>query len=280
MNSTRHPPSLTLPFVQVDAFAEHAFEGNPAAVVRLESWLPDEVLAAIAAENNLSETAFVVGGGGAAVLRWFTPAVEVDLCGHATLAAGAVLLEEDGGDLVRFSSRSGELTVARVGDRLEMELPAVPPMDGELPPAIVHALGTPPVEGCPIRALHHADYWLARFTTAAEVRELTPDIGALRALRSNVICTAPGEGDLDFVSRFFAPGSGVDEDPVTGSAHCSLAPYWVERLGRNPLRARQIGPRGGGLECEVRGARVALRGQCVTVIRGSMFVPREPAGQA
>jgi len=276
----------TLPFLQIDAFADRLYEGNPAAVVFHRDPLPDDVMLAIAAENNLSETAFVQLGGGSPVLplRWFTPATEVTLCGHATLAAGAAVLDRwriaMGGphaagdpDVARFSTLSGELVVRRDGDRLAMDLPLVPPGDAPLPAEIIEALGVPVVDGCSIRALHHADYWLARVADEATVRAAKPDIRRLGALRSNVIVTAEGDGDLDFVSRFFAPGSGVDEDPVTGSAHCTLAPYWAARLGKNPLDAAQIGPRGGSLQVEVSGDRVILRGRALTVITGEIAVP-------
>lgn len=276
----------TLPFLQIDAFADRLYTGNPAAVVFHRDALPDDVMLAIAAENNLSETAFVQLGGDSGVLplRWFTPATEVTLCGHATLAAGAAVLDrwriamggpaaEGDPDVARFSTLSGELVVRRDGDGLAMDLPLVPPGDGALSDEVAATLGVPVLDGCSIRSLHHADYWLARVADAATVRAATPDLRRLTELRSNVIVTAEGDGDLDFVSRFFAPGSGVDEDPVTGSAHCTLAPYWVERLGRNPLRAAQIGPRGGRLEAEVAGDRVILRGRAVTVIQGEIAVP-------
>lgn len=273
---SRPPPSIrTLPFVQVDAFASRPFEGNPAAVMRLPEWLDDATLQRIARENNLSETAFVVDEEHGPHLRWFTPTVEVDLCGHATLAAGFAILGEDGGDSVTFHTRSGPLTVSRARDGLAMELPSHPPGAPGLPPGVIDALGAAPDEGFAIKALHHADYWLAVFGDAAAIAALEPDIAALASLRSNVICTAPGDGDLDFVSRFFAPGSGVPEDPVTGSAHATLTPFWADRLGKNPLAARQISPRGGSMTCELRGDRVVLTASCVEVIRGTMSVSED-----
>jgi len=264
-----------LPFVQVDAFAGRPFEGNPAAVIRLPHWLPDPVLAAIAAENNLSETAFLVGEPPDKVaLRWFTPTVEVDLCGHATLAAGFVVLQDDAVDAVRFATRSGILAVTRgAGGLLELALPAIPPGASGLPDMVRAALGAAPVTGRAIRSVHHAEYWLAVFETAGQVRALSPDFGRLRALNCNVVCTAPGDGDLDFVSRVFAPASGIDEDPVTGSAHATLTPYWAERLGKGTLTARQVGPRGGALRCALVGDRVILGGTAVEVIRGVMKLP-------
>ena len=244
--------------------------------MRLPHWLPDETLAKIARENNLSETAFVVREGNTLRLRWFTPTVEVDLCGHATLAAGFVVLGEGGGDSVTFETRSGPLVVSRDTDKLAMDLPSHPVGSAGLPVEISAALGTEPTEGYAIKSLHHADYWLARYEDARTVADLTPDIGALREFRSNVICTAPGDGDLDFVSRFFAPGSGVDEDPVTGSAHATLTPFWADRLGKNTLSARQISERGGSLSCELKGDRVILRASCVEVIRGTLRLPEDP----
>ncbi len=272
-------PSRHLPYVQIDAFAERPFEGNPAAVMLLPHWLPDATLAAIAREHNLSETAFVVDEPQGLHLRWFTPTVEVDLCGHATLAAGAHLLDERGGESVAFHTRSGVLTVHREGTAFAMDLPAHPVGRPGLPIAICEALGREADEGYAIKALHHADYWLALFPSADAVAALRPDFGALRALRANVICTARGAGELDFVSRFFAPGSGVDEDPVTGSAHATLTPFWVDRLGKNPLRARQISHRGGSVGCELRGDRVILRAGCVETLRGTLRLasPESPA---
>lgn len=260
----------TVPLVQVDAFAERAFEGNPAAVVRLDRWLPDALLSAIAMENNLSETAFVVGVGGSYDLRWFTPTVEVDLCGHATLAAGSVVLGEDGGMVATFQTRSGPLRVTRVASGFELDLPAHPHGAEGLDPGVAAALGRAPLTGFTVKALHHATYWLAIYASADDIVALAPDFGALGRLHSNVICTAPGTPGLDFVSRFFGPGSGVDEDPVTGSAHATLAPYWAARLGRTTLSARQLSRRGGNVHCQLQGDRVLLRGGCVEVIRGSL----------
>lgn len=266
---------MELSFFQIDAFAERPFTGNPAAVVLLGSeWLPDETMAAIAAEQNLSETAFVRrGGDGALGLRWFTPAVEVELCGHATLAAGWVVLQGSTHDAVSFSTRAGALVVRRVGaGALELDLPASahhPP--DPIPDGLVASLGCAPLELLRVDGSSHATYWLARYPNIDTIVSLAPDLVCLRSLRANVICTAPGQ-DVDFVSRFFAPGSGVDEDPVTGSAHCALAPFWAERLGRSSLRARQLSARGGHLWCEVRGDRVALRGSCVRVIEGTLYL--------
>lgn len=263
-----------LAFYQVDAFADAPFRGNPAAVCLNEHWLPDEVMQSIAAENNLSETAFLVPEGDAWALRWFTPTTEVDLCGHATLAAAAVLLEgDDSGeadDAVLFTTASGPLHVRRHGQRLELDLPAVPPLPlaGAPPAALIEGLGRAPTE-----ILDAGHNYLCVFGSEGDVAALTPDFGTLGTLgEKRVIATAPGaSADVDFVSRFFAPTVGVDEDPVTGSAHCSLAPFWADRLGRTTLQARQISPRGGALEVEDRGGRVVLRGQAVIVIRGEFF---------
>ena len=266
---------MQVPFLQVDAFADRPFAGNPAAVVFVEQWPDDSVMAAIAAENNLSETAFLVRKGpGRYDLRWFTPTVEVDLCGHATLASGFAVLEREATEQVVFETRSGELVVRRAGGDLEMALPALPPVGkGKPPPAVVTALGSAPDELWALRKVHYADYWLAVYDSVARIDALAPDVRQLGELGCNVICTAAGgESGVDFVSRFFAPASGVDEDPVTGSAHCSLAPFWAERLGRNPLRAHQRSARGGRLTCEVQGDRVVLRGSCVRVIEGTLFL--------
>lgn len=265
---------MQLPLVQVDAFTERPLSGNPAAVMRLPRWLDDATLQAIAAENNLSETAFVVREGDRHHLRWFTPLVEVDLCGHATLAAGAVVLSEDGGDAITFETRSGPLSVRRTGEAWELDLPVIPPSPLVEPPAALpDVLGRAPLELLGVRQLHHAAYWLAVYGSEADVAALEPDTRRMgRELQANVICTAPGD-EVDFVSRFFAPGSGVDEDPVTGSAHATLAPFWMERLQKNPLRARQISRRGGSLLCTVGRDRVRLQGSCAAYLRGTVTLP-------
>jgi len=257
---------MELPIYQVDAFASRAFAGNPAAVCPLERWLPDELLQNIGLENNLSETAFFVREGDAYHLRWFTPTREVDLCGHATLASAHVLFHELGheGDVVRFQSRSGPLSVGRDGERLVLDFPARPGEACEAPEEIVSALGATPVE------FLRAPYWLAIFEDEAAVRALEPNFRALKGL-GNLIASAPGS-DVDFVSRFFAPESGVDEDPVTGSAHCTSGPYWAERLGKTTLRARQISQRTGEVECEVQGERVLIGGHATLYMRGTIYV--------
>jgi PhzF family phenazine biosynthesis protein len=257
-----------LRIVQVDAFADRPFTGNPAAVMPLDGWLPDEVLQAIALENNLSETAFTIPAGDEEAdyeLRWFTPTTEVVLCGHATLASGHVLME---GERVRFRTRrAGLLEVARDGDAYALSLPAWKP-DPKPLPRIVEALGCRAVE----TLWHPHRYGVVVVETAEEVHALRPDFHALRE-RGDVltIVTAPGD-DTDMVSRVFAAGAGIDEDPVTGSAHCLLVPYWAERLGRNRLTAFQASARGGRLTGRLEGERVILGGSCVTVMEGVMRI--------
>lgn len=259
---------MRIPIYQVDAFTSRLFAGNPAAVCVLESWPPDELLRAIAAENNLSETAFLRACGDGYELRWFTPAVEVDLCGHATLAAGYVVLQylQPEEQAVRFLTRSGQLIVGRREDWLEMDFPARPPEPAAAPAGLIAALGRAP------RELWKSRDYMAVYESEDEIRELRPDMDALgRVEMFAVIVTAPGR-EADFVSRFFAPAAGVPEDPVTGSAHCTLAPYWARRLGKNVLHARQLSPRGGELVCELRDDRVLLRGQAVLYLEGFIYV--------
>lgn len=251
---------------QVDAFASRAFEGNPAAVCALESWLDDSQLQAIAEENNLSETAFFVPAGNSFNLRWFTPVKEVYLCGHATLATAHVIFEMLGytEPVITFKTRSGELFVEKHGDRLQMDFPACPPAPCPIPDILIEALGR-----CPIEVLAADDY-LAVFDSEATVRAIAPNPILLGQLDlRGVIITAPGV-DVDFVSRFFAPKLGIPEDPVTGSAHCELAPYWTGKLGKNALSARQVSKRGGNLACELRGDRVVLSGSAVTFMEAEI----------
>lgn len=270
---------MTIPVYQVDAFTGRPFTGNPAAVCPLPEggaggWPSDGLLQAIAAENNLSETAFVMagkgGGQGRYALRWFTPAAEVDLCGHATLAAAFVLWERLGEDSpeLAFETRSGELRVSRQGDDMRMDFPARPPQLCQAPRDLEQGLGGEPREVMAAR-----DY-LVVYGSEAEVVALAPDMVALARLdRMGVIATAPGEDPgTDFVSRFFAPRVGVPEDPVTGSAHCTLIPYWAARLGRTELRARQVSARGGEVGCRLMGDRVAVSGRAVLVMEGTLFV--------
>lgn len=263
---------MKIPLYQVDAFTEKRFHGNPAAICPLDHWLPDSVLQSIAAENNLSETAFYVRSedyGAPVALRWFTPAVEVDLCGHATLATALVILDvrrEIVADAVEFETKTGKLTVHRDGNRYALDFPARPAVPCEVHPDLTAALGAAPTE-----ILAARDY-LCVFSHEEEVKALTPDMAKLAALdRFGMIITAPGS-NCDFVSRFFAPGKGVPEDPVTGSAHCTLIPYWAKRLGKNWLHARQISARGGELWCELRCERVRISGHGVLYLTGEIEV--------
>jgi PhzF family phenazine biosynthesis protein len=261
---------MEIPIYQVDAFADRPFAGNPAAICPLESWLPEDVMQSIAAENNLSETAFFVPRGDDFDLRWFTPRAEVDLCGHATLGSAFVVLSrlEPGRESVTFHTRSGALAVTRDGERLAMDFPARPPESGNVPEGLGAALETEPVETLGARDT------LAVFDTAEEIRALTPDLDRIERLDCFAVCvTAPGTGDdddVDFVSRFFVPAQGIPEDPVTGSAHSTLVPYWAEKLGKNTLRARQVSSRGGELWCELRGDRVRIAGHAVLVMTGTL----------
>jgi len=255
---------------QVDAFTGAPFAGNPAAVCLLDAprearWMQD-----VGREMNLSETAFLVRKDDGYDLRWFTPAVEVDLCGHATLASAHVLWET--GELApdaqaRFHTRSGLLTAVRAGDEIELDFPARPPLERPVPRAVVDALGAEPA-----RSAWCEPDWLLELASEQVVRELGPDFTALgRTGVRGVIVTAASSGEFDFVSRFFVPGAGIDEDPVTGSAHCALGPYWQPRVGRDELVAYQASARGGVVRVECRGDRVALRGRAITIIRGELF---------
>ncbi len=267
---------MSIPAYVVDAFTDVAFRGNPAAVVVLDrdDEVADSWMADVAAEMNLSETAFVVPRPeGGWHLRWFTPSIEVELCGHATLASAHVLFERGDaptGSMIEFHTRwSGRLDVIRLTDgRCEMDFPARVPHPAELDPAVIAALGRRPTE----TQTHSNGYDLVVYETAAEVRELQPDHHALRACGTHgVIVTAPGDrSDVHFVSRYFAPGAGIDEDPVTGSAHCVLAPYWSNRLGQPELVGLQVSRRTGIVECELRADRVRLRGHATTVLTGQL----------
>lgn len=251
---------------QVDAFATRAFEGNPAAVSPLESWLNDDLLQAIAEENHLSETAFFVPSTKGFSLRWFTPIKEVDLCGHATLAAAHVIFEFLGfaESVITFETRSGDLRVKKQGNSLQMDFPAYKLSTCEIPEILIQGLGVRPIE-----LLADNDY-LAVFDSEATVRAIKPNHALLELLElRGVIVTAPGT-DVDFVSRFFAPKIGIPEDPVTGAAHCKLAPYWAEKLGKNTLSARQVSKRGGNLACEVKADRVILSGSAVTFMEAEI----------
>jgi predicted PhzF superfamily epimerase YddE/YHI9 len=262
---------VKIPLYQIDAFTREAFGGNPAAVCPLEQWLDDRTLQAIAAENNLAETAFFVAEGDEYRLRWFTPAVEMPLCGHATLATGYLILNmlQPERERVRFNTLSGPVEVERDGERLALNFPALPVQKECDPGLVAEAIGVRPAE------LWEADRGMAVLSEAVQVRELRPDIGRIAALpfRSLIVTARGFDGDCDFVSRFFAPKLGVPEDPATGSAHCVLTPYWSGVLGKSQLFARQLSPRGAELWVEDRGARVRISGECVPVIEGTFAVP-------
>lgn len=263
---------MQLPIYQVDAFTDRLFAGNPAAVVPLAEWLPDETLRRIAMENNLSETAFFTGGNGSYRLRWFTPLREIDLCGHATLASGFIIFEryETSAGELRFDTASGELRVRRESELLWLDFPARAAQPWPDEGKVGEALGREPVAVLRT-ALDNpdSDKLVAVFESAREVAELAPDMHRLLALPGQgVAATAPGMNGVDFVSRYFVPKVGVPEDPVTGSTHCTLVPYWAERFGRDRLRARQLSARGGSLECELDGERVRLGGRAVLYLEG------------
>ncbi len=256
----------TLPIYQVDAFTDRLFAGNPAAVVPLGEPLPAAVMQAIALENNLSETAFLLGGGGAWDIRWFTPALEVDLCGHATIAAAFVVmhrLEPGLGRVVFRSRRHGDLPVEREGSLYHLEFPSLPPDPLDPPAGLAAALaGAEPLE------VHAAGPLVVLLRDEEAVRAAAPDLAAVASLPFHgLVLTAPGRA-CDFVSRYFVPQAGIPEDPATGSSHCVLAPFWAARLGKPLLRARQVSRRGGEILCEVRGDRVRLGGGAVLYLEG------------
>lgn len=260
---------MRLPLSIVDAFTSRLFHGNPAAVIPLPHWLDDATLQSIAQENNLSETAFLVAEApGRYALRWFTPQVEIDLCGHATLASAWVLFRDadSGRSRLSFSTRSGVLEVGRLPDeKLQLDFPAQPPRQTAEPSGLAEALGIAPRE-----VWQGGPNWLAVYETAEQVLALQPDFARLsRVPPGRVIVTAPGR-DADFVSRFFAPGVGIPEDPVTGSAHCVLTPFWATRLGRTTFFARQLSARGGELWCELAGDRVRIAGYAVPYQQGTI----------
>jgi PhzF family phenazine biosynthesis protein len=268
----------------VDAFTDAIFAGNPAAVCPLETWLDDELLRAVAAENNLSETAFFVREADYYKLRWFTPRSEVNLCGHATLASAFVLMNvlDPSQQSVRFSTRSGILTVSRVvagqdDDLLAMDFPALPPWPCPNPPAeLIDGLrsGSASSSGQQISVQQIKDNYFVIYESEDDVRQIRPDFALLEKLHpAGVAITAPAkDNDVDFVSRYFVPSYGIPEDPVTGSTHCSLAPYWGARLGKTSLHARQVSTRGGEIWCELAGDRVVLKGKSVLTLRGSLFL--------
>lgn len=266
---------IKLPLYHIDAFTSRLFAGNPAAVVPLDDWLPDAVLQSIAQENGLSETAFFIARGEEFELRWFTPKREVDLCGHATLATGYVIVTylQPKRQKMKFHTRSGLLTVERDGARFNLDFPAKPPLpvDQGLREMVAEALGQTPLE------VLKADKLMAVLPSSAAVRAARPDLEKVAALEGHgLIVTAPagaGERPADFVSRYFAPHVGVPEDPVTGSAHCLLTPYWAKRLKKSALHALQVSQRGGELFVTLKGSRVIISGQAVPYLEGQIHVP-------
>lgn len=263
---------MEISLYQVDAFTDKAFGGNPAAVCPLESWLDAATMQAIAAENNLSETAFFVNKPTGYDLRWFTPTFEIDLCGHATLASAYVIFEylDRTAAFVDFQTKSGLLTVTRQGDLLSMDFPARPPKPITPPQALLDGLGG----AAPQEVMASRDAFVV-YENADQVRALAPDPRLLKQVEyMGVIATAPGDegAGVDFVSRFFAPNAGIDEDPVTGSSHSTLIPYWAERLGKDELHALQISKRGGELWCRNLGARVAMAGRAALYMKGTIFL--------
>ncbi len=262
---------MPLPLFQVDAFTDEAFRGNPAAVCLLGGAAPEDWMQRVAAEMNLSETAFLAPSGDGYRLRWFTPTVEVDLCGHATLASAHILWEAGQlrpDDTARFHTRSGLLTATRSDGEIVLDFPASPVEDADAPAGLAEALGI-----APQRVARGRFDYLVEVASEAEVRGLRPDFRALGAVEveRGIMVSAPGSDGVDFVSRFFAPAAGVDEDPVTGSAHCVLAPYWSHRLGRDELVGYQASARGGTVRVAVRGDRVLLGGRAVTIFRGDLL---------
>jgi len=259
---------MAIPYYHVDVFTGELFAGNPAGVCIVPAFLAASIMQKIAAENRHSETAFVVPrADGDFDLRWFTPTIEDDLCGHATLASAYVLaLRKHNVWPVRFHTCSGMLTVAPNGDGFEMDFPARPPQPCERPPGLLPALGLKAAQ-----VMKSRDY-LVVVDQAEQVRALSPDIAALAKLDAGngTIVTAPGEGDVDYVCRFFAPAVGIDEDPATGSIHCTLAPYWAGRLGKERFRARQLSARGGYVQCTIAGDRVKIAGRARLYLHGTL----------
>ncbi len=259
---------MKIKIFQVDAFTSRLFSGNPAAVCPLNHWLKDDTMQAIATENNLSETAFFVKEGNSFSIRWFTPGVEVNLCGHATLASGHVLFNHlnYSGNRIEFQSKSGPLSVHNTDDLLTLDFPASPYMKIDPSSELIDALGKTPVE------TYRSDDYLVLLDSEEEVREIIPDFNLLTKLDARgIIITAPGI-ESDFVSRFFAPAVGINEDPVTGSAHTLLTPFWAEKLGKNKLTARQLSLRGGELYCKHLGDRVEISGRAITYLIGEIII--------
>lgn len=259
---------MKIPIYQIDAFTSKVFAGNPAAVCPLDEWSDDSILQSIAMENNLSETAFFVPEAEGYHLRWFTPVAEVDLCGHATLGTAYVIFNElePSRDHVSFQTRSGELIVTRQDDLLQLDFPAQPPKTCEAEQKLLNGLG-----GNPLTVLRNDDYFVI-FQTESEIRNLKPNMHLLNEVDARgIIVTAKGD-QSDFVSRFFAPRYGIPEDPVTGSAHCALIPYWSDKLGKTKLNAYQLSARGGEIFCENKGERVIIAGRAVKYLEGMITI--------
>lgn len=259
---------MKLPIYQVDAFAKKSFEGNPAAICPLQDWLSDDVLISIAAENNLSETAFFVETNNSFHIRWFTPTVEVDLCGHATLAAAFVIFNELNykKDKIIFESKSGQLTVERNDSQLVMDFPAQPPVSCNLPAEIEKAFTVKPTS-----ALKAEDYIIV-VENEDDVLKANPELSLLKDIDLRGVIITARSSEYDFVSRFFAPKCGIDEDPVTGSAHTQLVPYWAQQLNKNKLHAKQLSSRGGELFCENLGERVSISGYATQYMKGEIKI--------
>ena len=258
-----------IPVYQVDAFASRVFSGNPAAICPLKKWLPDEQMQAIATENNLPMTAFFVPNPDGYDIRWFTPEVEVPLCGHATLGSAFIIFHDlaPAAKSVRFETKSGPLIVTRDGDLLSMDFPSRPPAACELSSELAAMLGSQP------ETILKARDYMAVYASEEDVKKVAPNLDQLKQMTDTfgLIVTAPGK-QVDFVSRFFAPAQGIPEDPVTGSAHCTLIPYWAKRLGKKKLHAQQVSARGGELWCEDRGERVSISGKAVRFLEGSIYL--------
>ena len=260
---------MKFPIFQVDAFASETFKGNPAAVVPLQEWLPDETMQNIAMENNLAETAFFVPTQAGFEIRWFTPLVEVDLCGHATLATAHVIFQEAGftSDQIQFGSRSGMLTVKKELEKLQLNFPADAISEIKMSTDVVDAIGMSPIQS--FKGI--TDYLLV-YETEEQIRQIAPNFHLLKNTDARgVIITAPGN-EVDFVSRFFAPAVGIDEDPVTGSAHTTLTPIWAEKLGKSKMSALQLSKRGGELNVELSRDRVLISGKAITYLQGEIFI--------
>lgn len=261
---------MTIPIYQADAFTNQLFGGNPAAVCPLTQWLPDETMQKIAIENNLAETAFFVKTDNGFHLRWFTPEYEIELCGHATLATAHIIFTQLGytESVINFyTQKAGILIVSKNGDRYTLDFPSRPPVPAEMPDGLLEGVNNQ----MPVEVLRSRDYFLV-YENEQDIINMEPNHFALSKVDTvGVIVTAPGK-DVDFVSRFFAPGAGVPEDPVTGSAHCNLIPYWAQRLGKTQLHAYQLSARKGELWCEHKGDRVLMSGNAVTYLKGEIYV--------